>query len=738
VNAATPKRVLVVHSFVNAAPPFTTHSHAFEKELTEKMGEPVDLDEVSLDVARYATLDMEEALVDLMRKRQAKWQPDLVVPIGSPAGIFVARHRTRLFPDTTPIIYAGMDKRRLPADALNRNATFVGESFDVRGMVEDILQIAPDTENIAVVIGASPLEKYWAEVFRREFQPFENRLRFTWLDDLPLDGILQRTKNLPPRSFIFLILMMRDASGVTHNADEVLREMHSVANAPINSIFQHQLGLGIVGGRLYQAEAEGVEAARMAVRILRGEPVSSFPPLIIGALPPRYDWRELKKWNVRESSLPQGSTVLFRAPTFWQQHRGLIIGTVSVCVAQGLLITALIVNLLRRRRAERSLGKSEERVSLAAEAAHLGVWELNTKTGEFWASEKVRQLFELDPEAPVDRATLCSRVHPEDRAAREAAIDRAIDWQGEYEVEYRLLLQGGTIRWISGRGRCMADEDGEPTRLLGVSMDVTERKKTQEHFRAVGEEARRQREQIEVLGRASLLGEMTASLAHELGQPLAAILANSSAGVRFIDGGETDPASLREIFAAVGTDGRRARDIIHNVRSAIKKGSAVRGRVDINKVVENVVLLLRPDAAAHSCDVQTCLSEGLPRIAADPVQMQQVLINLVSNALHAMREAPVAGRRVEITTEWHGRDSVRVSVRDHGPGISQGMEERLFEQFYTTKEDGLGMGLPIVRSIIEAHGGKITAVNAEGGGACFRFELPVSADSLLSSARAAS
>src|SRR5262245_47823956 len=169
VSVAAPKRVLVVHSFGSAAPPFTTHSTAFEKELTDKMGKTVDLDEVSLDVARYATLDMEEALVDLMRARQAKWQPDLVVPIGSPAGVFVARHRDRLFPPTTPIIYAGMDQRRLPAGALEQNAAFVGESFDVPGWVEDILQIAPDTKNIVVVIGASPLEQYWAEVLRKEF-----------------------------------------------------------------------------------------------------------------------------------------------------------------------------------------------------------------------------------------------------------------------------------------------------------------------------------------------------------------------------------------------------------------------------------------------------------------------------------------------------------------------------------------------------------------------------------------
>lgn len=721
---ATPKRVLIVHSFGNAAPPFTTHSLAFETELTAKMGKPVDLDEVSLDVARYASLDMEEALVDFMRARQAKWQPDLVAPIGSPAGIFVAQYRDRLFPADTPIVYAGMDKRRLSAGALERNATFVGESFDVPGWVEDILQIAPDTKNIAVVIGASPLEQFWTEVLRREFAPFADRVSFTWLNELSLDGILQRTKNLPPDSFILHVLMMRDASGVTHDGDHVLQQIHAVANAPINGLFQHQLGLGIVGGRLYQAEKEGVEAARIAIRILRGELASSFAPMIIDPLPPRYDWRELRKWNIDEQNLPAGSTILFRTPTLWEKHRVPIVGTALVILAQAGLITALIANLVRRRRAERSLSESEVRVALATEAARMGVWELNTKTKEVWVSDKIRELFDLDASTAIDRTALVSRVHPEDRAIREDAIECAIQGQGEYDIEYRIVLPDQTVRWIHGRGRRMNDAEGKPTRMLGVSMDITDRKEAIAARKRAEEETQRQREQIELLGRASLLGEMTASLAHELNQPLAAIVANASAGVRFIDGGDTEPGALREILTDVGADSRRARDIVQNVRNAIKKGDSVRGQVCINSIVTNVALMVRPGAATYSCDVETSLAESLPLVEADPIQMQQVLINLVTNAFHAMSETPAELRKVEITTRWDDNGSVRVSVRDHGPGISEEMRERLFEHFYTTKKDGLGMGLAIVRSVIETHGGGITAGNAEGGGACFEFWLP--------------
>ena len=170
-GAAQAKRVLVVHSFGGVAPPFTIHSTAFETELVEKMGERVDLDEVSLDMARYADPDLQDALVEYLQKRQTKWQPDLVVPIGSPAGVFVAQNRQRLFPDT-PILYCGMDRRPLPPGALEENAAFVGENFDLPGFVNDILQIAPTTKNIAIVIGASPVEKYWSQSFRQAFKPF--------------------------------------------------------------------------------------------------------------------------------------------------------------------------------------------------------------------------------------------------------------------------------------------------------------------------------------------------------------------------------------------------------------------------------------------------------------------------------------------------------------------------------------------------------------------------------------
>lgn len=476
--AAGPKRVLIVHSFGSAAPPFTTHSIAFETELTERMDEPVDLDEVSLDMARYAAPDAQEAIVEYLQKRQAKWQPDLVVPIGSPAGVFVAQFRDRLFPQT-PVLYCGLDRRRLPPDALEKNAAFVGENFNLPGFVEDILQVAPATTNIAVVIGATPLEHYWADAFRQEWTPFTNRVGFTWLNDLSFDQMLDRVSKLPPRSFIFVILLLRDATGVSHNADEALKRIHAVANAPVNSIFEHQLGLGIVGGRLYQAELEGVEAAQLAIRILQGEPASSFPPKFIGAREPQYDGRELRRWGISERLLPAGSIVQFREPSLWEQYRWRIVAIASLVFVEAVLIFILMANLIKRRRAERSLKESEARFRIAADSAPVMIWMSGLDklcnffnkpwlefTGRTWEQEMGNGWSE--------------GVHPEDLPRCLKTYGDAFDARQPFFIEYRLRRRDGEYRWISDAGKPRHDDQGNFIGYIGSCLDITESRRKAE------------------------------------------------------------------------------------------------------------------------------------------------------------------------------------------------------------------------------------------------------------------
>jgi PAS domain S-box-containing protein len=242
---------------------------------------------------------------------------------------------------------------------------------------------------------------------------------------------------------------------------------------------------------------------------------------------------------------------------------------------------------------------------------------------------------------------------------------------------------------------------------------------------AAEEVARRSREQVELLSRVSLLGEMTASLAHELNQPLAAIVNNATAAMQYLEQGRLNPEQLQDILTDVVADGRRACDVMHNVRSAIKKGAAIRGPINLSDVVKAITHMVQPDAAAHFCKIKTFLAGDLPHIDGDPIQIQQAIINLVRNAFDAMRDTPPSRRIVEIATDYNGDGAIGVAVRDYGSGISEAARERVFEQFFTTKDEGLGMGLAIVRSIVEAHGGTITAENADGGGARFKLRLPI-------------
>jgi len=263
------------------------------------------------------------------------------------------------------------------------------------------------------------------------------------------------------------------------------------------------------------------------------------------------------------------------------------------------------------------------------------------------------------------------------------------------------------------------------TPLMFLSVLLEDDKRSQQALHEVEEEARRHREQINLLSRVSLLGEMTASLAHELNQPLSAIITNANAGKRSIDRGKEDPKILRDILVDVEADGHRAHEIIQNVRNTVKQSDPTRRPINLNELVTKVAHIVRPDAVAYSCEVEISLAKDLPLIEVDPVQIQQVLVNLVSNALDAMRQTSLDRRKLEISTAGSSDGKVRLSVRDHGTGIRTEVHERLFDRFFSTKEQGLGMGLAIVRSIVESHGGEIQAENVADGGARFYFTLPL-------------
>jgi two-component system sensor kinase FixL len=257
--------------------------------------------------------------------------------------------------------------------------------------------------------------------------------------------------------------------------------------------------------------------------------------------------------------------------------------------------------------------------------------------------------------------------------------------------------------------------------VLSVIVDISPRKQAET-------EARQHREETAHLSRVAIMGEMAGSLAHELNQPLTGIVNNASAGRRFIANGRADLPKLDGLFEAIVADGRRAGEIIRGIRGMVRKGKEVRGPVNLNDVIANVLRFVHSDALGHHCALVTEAGPELPLVEGDQVQLQQVLLNLVVNAFEAMRETPAAERRVIIRSERESEGRVRVSVRDFGTGLPAEEPARIFERFFSTKREGMGMGLAIARSIIASHGGELAAANAHGGGACVYFSLPVIAE----------
>ncbi|MEZ0390007.1 MAG: sensor histidine kinase [Verrucomicrobium sp.] len=382
------------------------------------------------------------------------------------------------------------------------------------------------------------------------------------------------------------------------------------------------------------------------------------------------------------------------------------------------LVGDVLLSSLAAKRAETALRQTETSMKLAAETAMLGFWRWYPDENRSWLTEQARKIYGFTPETRGTHADYLKRIHPEDRSAALERFKYAIQCELSFEHEYRLVFPGNEIHWVVVRARLVRKPDGRLQEIAGVSIDVT-------RSREQDMQMRQQHEEMARLGRVAVMGEMTASLAHELNQPLTAIVSNASAARRFISQGPPDQELMSELLQDISTAGKRAGEIIRGIRSMVKPGGAGRELLEINEVVRQVLKLMRTDFLARESSVEAELAPNLPQIDVVDVQMQQVLMNLVMNGLEAMQALPPNLRRLMISTSLDSSGKVLIAVRDHGPGLPTDVPAtRLFEQFYSTKKNGMGMGLAIARSIVEAHGGRLLAANDPDGGARFSFLLP--------------
>jgi PAS domain S-box-containing protein len=406
------------------------------------------------------------------------------------------------------------------------------------------------------------------------------------------------------------------------------------------------------------------------------------------------------------------------------------LGTAGIAAVTFIVLgLALLTSWVDRRFAaqtlelqEEKLQRSEAYLAEAQRLTHTGSWAWRVAGREaLHLSEEWYRIYGFDPEnGPPAFEQLVQRTHPEDRAKWQGALDRAIAEKSDYEAEFRILLPDGSAKHIHTVGHPVLNASGDLAQFVGSSTDITQRK--------LAEEALRQAQvDLAHVSRVTTMGELTASLAHEVNQPIAAAVTDANTCLRWLTRDQPDLEEAREAASRMAKDATRAADIISRIRLLFKKVSPQRELVDVNEVVREMIVLLRSEATRYSISIRTQLALDLPQVMGDRVQLQQVLMNLLLNSIDAMKDVDTT-RELIINSQPAKNGQVMVLVSDTGVGLPPHQAEQIFNAFFTTKPNGTGMGLRISRSIIESHGGRLWAANNSPRGASFCFTLPTKAE----------
>jgi signal transduction histidine kinase len=582
-----PKRVMMLHSFGLQFRPWTDYSRVIRAEINQRPS--VIFQDHSLLNARMASDKSDGPFVEYLRALNLDQPPDLIIAIGAPAANFVQRHRKDLFPKT-PMLFTAVERRRVDFDKLTEFDTVVAASNKEVLFFENILRVLPLTTTIAIVVGASPSETWWRDETAKTTALFADRVQFRWYNELSFEKMLKEAANLPPNSAIFWIGLNVDAAGVTHEGNSAFSRLYRVANAPIFFHDETFFGEGIVGGPMQLISGQTKKAAEVALRILDGERVSDIKPSFAELAAPMFDWRQMQRWGIAESSLPPGSTVHFREQAVWERYWWQIGMVIAVILAQAGLLSALLTAHRQRRLAE-----------------------------------------------------------------------------------------------------------------------VQSAQRTKE---------------LATVSRFATAAELTASIAHEINQPLGSILTNAETADQMLRSPTPDIGELREIVKDILHDDRRATEVIRRTRSLLKKAPFEPKMSDLNEVARETVNLLSPVISGRQFELTSFLALVELPIFGDPIQLQQVVINLVVNAMDAVTDKPSEQRTISIRTSRVEKFS-ELSVSDSGPGIPEDKINEVFDPFFTSKAEGMGMGLSIARTIVEAHNGRIWAENRDHGGATFKIRLPI-------------
>jgi PAS domain S-box-containing protein len=699
------RTVVAVHWSTEDFPSNATVDAAIAAVFRERPDLTVEYFAEYLESDRFPEEQESLALRDYIRSKYQGRPIDLVIAVTEPPLQFVLRYRDELFPGA-PIVYSShvAANERRPVQGL----TGITHGDGYRETLELALRLHPSTARVFVVASAPNIPM--KDLVREQLGPIARRIELSYIDEPALADLLAAVKAVPPGSLILYVRQSQEEAGKRFFPSEIARFVAEASPVPVYGIFDTHIGSGLVGGIVRDARTTGTHVGAIARRVLEGVDPEDIP---VETLPfvPMFDWRQLQRWRIDVSQLPPGADIRFKMPTTWELYWQYIIGALVLTVVQGLIIGALVVERTRRR-------QEAKRHEQASSAGRVGVWDWDVTTSEVSADPFLKRTLGYGDNEMEDRAEDWLRlVHPDDAPLVNAWLQEVLEGtRPTYEVEHRMLHRDGSIRWFLVRASPTV-KHARVVRVAGTTTDITDRKLSQQALEQTQAELTR-------VARLTALGEFAASIAHEVRQPLSAIAMNAKACLRWLAEPKPELAEIRAALGDVVDASNRANELISRNRELFRQRSVQNESLDINDVVREVLPLASHRFRSSNVVLTLSLAATLPRINGDRIELQQVVLNLLGNAIDSAEAVDSRSRRVEFSTTRVPEGYVKVSIHDNGVGLIGVDMKRLFSFSYTTKPSGLGIGLALSRSIIEAHGGRLWAEQNPGGGATFSFTLP--------------
>ena len=692
--------------------PSTPVLDAAIRETLRLFDTPVDYFAEYLESDRFPPEEAFESLRDYIQRKYRDRHIDVVIAVADPALEFALRYRTVLFPDAPIVASVGA----VP-DAATRMA-----GRGVTGLVPNIgydqtlalaLQLHPSTERVFVVARA-PTLSYASLV--ESLQPVAREVPLSLIEEPSVERLLEIIRKAPARSLILYIRHSREDRGRVLFPGDIAQLVSEASPVPVYAINEAMIGTGVVGGIVTIRERIGRRLADMVQTILAGTPAQDIP-FAQGSLVPTFDWRQIVRWGIDPALLPAQSVIRFRVPTTWELYRWYVVGSVTLVLAQSALIAGLLTQRKKRRRVEAALRESEAHFRTMADTAPVMIWRSGVDgkcnfVNLTWLRFTGRTLAEEVGDG------WSQRLHPDDLAACLKIYMTAFDARTPFNFEYRFRRFDGEYRWIFSTGVPRWESDGVFAGYIGSCLDITDRKEA-EH--ALDETHR----ELSRVSRLTALGEFAASIAHEVRQPLTAIILNARSCLRGIGSATPDVEDVKAGLLDIVAASQRAEQVIQRNRQLFRLHTVQTTPLDLNGVIREAALVSGNRLTENQVTLNMQLADDLPTVNGDRIELQQVLLNLVGNAIDALEDVEEGSRRLQISSALADDQSVKVTVADNGVGLDGVDMRQLFTLSYTTKAAGTGVGLSISRSIVEAHGGQLWAEPNPERGATFCFSLPV-------------